>query len=267
MDFFIRMARIASELGTLLDHRYVPGQTEYDGPVGRAFHWILKYHNDGQYHLRALELTRLQFLAKHLREVRDYNADLFEDLCSEIREAERGQLDRYFGPRFEVDVAASLIRSGVDFSKRESPDFSVRQDGEEVFVECTSRHLEKPKDTDVRYKIGQEIRSKGEKDYCSPDTAIFVETTNIFAHMLHAGTLSSTEDLRDYLTEDLATTEFGAGVFFVVMVNEDVEPARVEWNYLRVDRSNAASALTSFLDESFPVNGVEASQYRFPYVP
>jgi hypothetical protein len=59
-------ARIALELARLLDGAFVPGTSQFGGPVGQDLANVLRLHNAGLPDQRDWELTKLALLADNL---------------------------------------------------------------------------------------------------------------------------------------------------------------------------------------------------------
>jgi len=85
-----------------------------------------------------------EFRKEWPKKIEKYDKDLL-DVC---KKQLLGSINdnEYFGARFEISTTALLIRKGVQFKKRESPDFLVQAE-KAVFLECTSCHISASPDT------------------------------------------------------------------------------------------------------------------------
>ncbi len=149
----LRYTAIVLKLSELLDKTFVRKE-DFETPTGRALEEVIQYHNSGKYEERDYELARLEMLVKHLEEIKQYDENMLNSFRRKINRDDAN----YYGFRFEVAIAASLIRKKVIFGKSESPDFKIQYGGQEIFIECTSRHLSKPsvRDLKIAFEICEE---------------------------------------------------------------------------------------------------------------
>lgn len=245
LDSMLQHGFVTVKLSELLNTQFIKKE-DFETPIGKALKNVLWYHNNGRYKERDYELARLKMLVKHLEEIRQHDGNMLNSFRSKINRDDAN----YYGFRFEVATAASLIRKKVDFEKTETPDFKVIHDGHEIFIECTSRHLDKPKSKDLKYKIKSAILEKSEKSYCQPNTALFIDITNIYYHSWLKGQLIQSKQLREYVMSLLESIKFGSVVLFVFILNKELN--RFELNYLRIDSHQMDLALKKFLDSFYP---------------
>ena len=240
------------ELNRLLGTRFVPGHLSNETPLARSLSQILVFHNQRNYEHRQHELTRLQFFVKHLRELETHDSKLLRHFKREIRRA--GSNDSFFGVRFEVNIAASLVRKKVEFVKQEAPDFFLDEVG--VAIECSSVHIRSNRQKiDYGYKITSCIHSKQKKEYANPETALFVDYTNV---LQRAWSLDK-EIAKATILAAYDSRSFGSVVLFHYIINRAEE--RIESNYVRQDHVDCANELKQFLDNHFPIG--DHSMYDF----
>jgi len=237
-DFMLRYGAIVTKLSELLGKKFVR-EEDFETPIGKALKEVIQYRNSGKYEERDYELARLEMLVKHLEEIKQYDENVLNSFRRKINRDDTN----YYGFRFEVAITASLIRKEVNFGKSESPDFKIQYVGQEIFIECTSRHLSKPSTGDLKHKIEEAISKKSEKDYCQPNTALFIDITNIYYHSLLRGQLIDGLELKEYVGNLLEASNFGSVVLFTYILNKELN--RFELDYLRADSSKINPAKVS----------------------
>lgn len=257
MNFLLKFSSIAVCLSELLDTRFVTKES-FSTPIGRALANIIAYHNSGRYEERDYELARLSMLVKHLKEIKEYN----ESLLNYFRRKVNRNDVSYYGFRFEVAICSSLIRKEVPFVKRESPDFEISYTGEKIYIETVSVHITSSKLRDLKIKIKDAILRKSKKSYCKPNTALFVDATNIFYHNLARSRPFLTEELKEYVSNILKNVNFGSVLIFVYILNKELR--RYELNYIRVDNKNIDPTLRMFLDDCYPIKGHKVHDFALP---
>ncbi len=244
LDFMPQYIYVTVKLSELPNTQFIE-EKDFETPIGEALKNILWYHDNGRHKERDYEIARLNLLVKHLEEIKQHDENMLNSFRSKINRDDAN----YYGFRFEVATAASLIRKKVNFEKTETPDFKIIYGNHEIFIECTSRHLDKPKSRD--YKIKSAILEKSEKSYCLPNTTLFIDITNIYHHSWLKGQLIQSGQLREYVISLLESIKFGSVVLFVFILNKDLN--RLELNYLRIDGYQTDLALKKFLDYYYPL--------------
>jgi len=119
LNFISLFSALNIELCNLLGYRFTPNNHSMETVVGKNMQNILILHNSGDYKKRDLELCRMSMLVKHLKEINERDTQLFQLFKKELRRTDTS--DGFFGTRFEINIAASLIRKDVPFKKQESP--------------------------------------------------------------------------------------------------------------------------------------------------
>jgi len=245
-----------TELNRLLGTKFVPGHPANASPLGRSFQGILIHHNKGNSRHRDFELFKLQFLIQHLQRIEKARPELLRRYKRKLRKA--GSTDSYFGARFEVNIASSLITKGLEVEAGERPDFAITDSP--VAVECTSVRLRTAKaKTTLTYKIGAAVRQKEKLGYASRYTALFIDITNI----AHNSRPFDTEPFRAAATTAIGPCPFGAVLLFTYLMNNDLN--RLESNYIRVDHPEIAPELGDFLDRHFAITVHLVHDLSIPY--
>lgn len=100
---------------------------------------------------------------------------MYRELKKRVR---RGKWNKYFGVRFEIHIARVLGDLHYEIEHPDPPDFVIDYDGPEISIECTSSHFDSS-ERSVREKLQAAITTKQGKDYYNPQTALFIDITNL----------------------------------------------------------------------------------------
>jgi hypothetical protein len=263
MEFYQKFASVMTEIGDLLDMRFTPqserGMEEFLYKISND---VLMLDKQEKLMRRDYELCKLNMFCKHLSEIQEENRELFNRYKQELNEV---GYDRYFGIRFELDIAASLIRKGINYSHPDPPDFEVQYEGKELAIECTSAHFSGG-DRTKREKFTQCLTSKSSKDYFNRDTALFIDVTNL-DYAAEIGITSGSineKDEKRWIRE--CTKNFDLDIGSVVIFRYIGHGQGIGHQYRRCDiDSNIAKHLQKFLDEHYPIGDVrtETLPYHF----
>jgi hypothetical protein len=107
-------------------------------PIARSLRNALNHLNAGQIRLAEFHFLRLIGLANNLLALQSARPDLFQHFSKTLGACTRSE--QYYGLRFELQTAASLVGRRIDFQKTESPDFTVTHQTQTVHIECGSTH-------------------------------------------------------------------------------------------------------------------------------
>lgn len=249
------------DLKRLLGAKLVTGKINTNHPLRQCILRILEFHHKGDIVSRDEENALLSSLVKNLKEIEAYDRVLFGTIKKTLIQSD---YDSYFGVRFEISVAASLIRSAISFQKSESPDFLLADEFAGACIECGSAHLSKPKPgiDDLKYKIGAVSFDKSKHGYCHRGTGLFIDLTNINYHSLNNSIIPSVEEWRGYLSEVLDKTQFGSIILWTYIINMNAN--RYQWKYTRVDSTTPSPQLKAFLDKAYPFGRDVTHTYIFP---
>jgi len=255
LDFILRLGNITLELSRLLTIRFAPGNPNSETQIGKQVASLIPLWNSGRREECEFELIKLAYLAKHLGEIEEADPKLLSHFRREFRRS--GKILSYYGIRFEAYIAASLIRSGVQFIKSETPDFLIAES--KLGLECTSTRVNAGHGkSDLTYKIQSALTKKAKTASNRPEIALLIDITNI-AHNLIDFDIQA---IRTAIYSSLLETKFGAVVLFVHLFNHDL--SQYETNYLRIDGQTIISSLKSLLDHLYPLKVHEVREYKIP---
>lgn len=232
--FLLRFFATVLKLNRLLGTRFVPDHPSSKSPLGASLAGVLNHHNSGNLRHRDFELQKLQFLVQNLQQLEKSQPNLLQHYSKNLRQA--GSTDSFFGTRFEINIASSLLMKGVALNKCERPDFLIKNSN--VGIECTSARLRIAQTKkDLSYKIGASIYKKASKGYASRSIALFIDNTNL----AHNTKPFDSEPFRRAATANEDKSPFGAILLFFYLMNED--KGRIETPYLRIDHAQIGADL------------------------
>ena len=235
-------------LNHVLGTRFLQKNMNLPGPIGESIKQVLAHHRAGRRAERDWEAFRIGMLAMELLELREARPSVVPGLRRALR---RATLNEYFGARFEVEIALVLHRMGVEFQKRESPDFEVTLgDGEKIFIECASANVLSPK-ADLTYKVISTLNNKSKKPYANDRAALFIDFTNTLHNSGANGVPITPRSLEAALQTAAATSPFGAVAAFAMLSDLDAKSWALGGAAFVLGRATAP-ALASFLSIYFP---------------
>lgn len=256
--------RVQRRLAELLDTKFIPGQKDQiTGYIFDLQRDILNLHREEKYRKRNYHLFRLKFLAKHLEEVKMEKEDLFVELREELK---RQDHDNYFGTRFEIDIAASLIRKGIAFEHPDPPDFEIRNS--EVNIECQSGHFSGANRT-IREKIEQSVSAKSGKFYYNSKSALFIDITNIFFNSARRERDPSNQDFKEWVKNHMKVfdLDIGSVILFAYVADTSKSNPNLTHSYLRIDNEDIDDDLADFLDANWSESDLQFSGTFYPSEP
>lgn len=255
LTFMMSLGSVTSELNRLLKIRFVPDSKSKGSHLDKTLSSLIPLWNQGRKMESELELLRLIYLVKHLKEIEGFRPELLSHFRRELRRT--GNPDSYFGVRFEVYIAASLIRGKVDFIKHEAPDFLIKNG--EIGLECTSVRIQNYLNKkDYSYKVKSAVRKKTKSKSNRPEVALIIDVTNI----AYSEKSPDIQRLRQTASDALATSEFGSVVLFIHMFNHQLK--RIESNYIRSDSEGILAELKQTLDLLYPFGKHRVSSFVIP---
>lgn len=256
--FVQKYRELSSEIAQLLDFPPPEDQEEFiEKYFGRVFDRIRELSMAENYKSRDVELYRVSFLIKHLRNIKDYDKELLDRFKQLFKE---GDYNNYFGTRFEVAICLSFIDKNLDFEKRESPDFEIGS-SDKIFVECVSTHLTKEQDRSLEYKIKSAIDSKIGKSYDSEDTVLMLEYTNLSHNMASTNaSLKDKEGLKSEIKPVLEESNYGSLILFSFFFkNKNFRSV-----YIRIDNNSIDTNLEDFLDQNYSKGSFHVNRPFYP---
>jgi len=252
--FLLNYFQCVLELNKLLGMRFVWDGNTYVSPglrtpIGKSVARVMLYHNKGDFDNRNVEIGILCLLARHLQMIQEYDTGLLKQFRRRIHAILKWE--DYFGWRMEVNIAASLIKKSISFTKGESPDFTIPSEG--VHIECGSIHLSRHKQTDALKKLALSILGKSRKPYCNTATALFLDFTNVF-HAMESGSMrrKESDELKSFVTSIFAQSrsDFGSVLLFGYWLSSSYV---IHSSYLRTDNPLIDRRLLVFLNSHYPL--------------
>lgn len=258
INFMLQFGSLVVEINRLLKIKFMPSRPSNATPIGRLLIKILESHNKGDYQDRDLQLARLTIFVKNLKEIEAKKPQLINHFRKEIKKA--GSTDNFFGVRFEINIAASLIRKNIDFTKQESPDFAFVFNSESLALECSSVRIRSEKDTsDYNYKISSCINKKESSGYHDNKTALFIDTTNLYYQTLSKDGVPDVNAMRSTARESMSKDSFGNITLFSFFF--DIGKKQYQSNYARIDHDLIDKNLKNFMDTFFPFGSHKVDKY------
>jgi len=230
-----------------------------DHPLTVTFKAIDQYHAEKNYVIRDLLIWKILFLIKHLKEIEEYDTRLLEDFRKKLQKVGHNE---YFGERLEINIASNLIRKKIKFRKRESPDFEISFNSESVFIECTNSHLihTPEKERTIIKKLKTSIKNKAKQSYCKPNTALFLDMTNL---IFVGGTKTfKKKETKEFIQKILPKTNFGNVTLFAYIM--DRETKKYKSTYNRIDNRIIYPNLLKFLNHYYPFGNERVEKTAIP---
>ena len=261
MIFLLNYGNIVVELSRLLNTKFITIE-DFEKPIGRALKDIFYYHNAGLCSFRDYELARLKKLVKHLQHIERHDPILLQKFREKINVSDSD----YYGFRFEVAIASSLIKKDIQFTHPDPPDFKVTYNGSTICIECASRHVSQDgyhKPLDIVLEIKRVINRKSRRRYDIPKCALFIDITNLYylAHL--KGQINQLGTVKEFIREILEKeSNFGSILLFIYIMNKAEN--RFEFNYIRIDNKKINQTLKSFLDTFYPMSKHEVLDFAIP---
>ena len=258
-DYVRQYIAIDRELSRLLELSSQGDDPISTGPVGELLRHFVERLDGADERTIEARLLRLQLLAEHLLAIERHDRALLDGFKRELRN--RPEEGDFYGIRCEIATAAMLIERGINFTKRESPDFELPVDGDTLFIECGSAHLSKPANRDIAYKVGSVVNQKKAKPYCTPKLALFAEVTNILAqsHLRRAFDVL----IRPFVEREMAGSGLGSVLLFMFVYDHDVRD--YAHHYVRIDNGCIDEGLRTFLDRHFPQVRRDVRRFIIPW--
>lgn len=257
--YVLRLFELQAMASDLLGIRFHHGSRNYQTHIGARFIWIDRLNLEGDTRGRDAEIVKLYFLFKHLQELSQNHPEAYARVRKTIRKAPNEA--QYFGARMEVYVAASLVRAGVAFQCRESPDYEILGNRKKVFIECGSAHIA-GKSTDTIKKISLAVSAKCKKKYANRSTALFLDATNPMLKGLDNDIPDPTSVLRNSIQEVIKVGGYGSVLLLFYGFNEPVN--KISANYIRIDSPEIDSELRACMDKTYPVGRPSDPIVYFP---
>ncbi len=267
-SWFLNYINSVTELNRLLGLSFIWDGEEYKSvgartPIGQAIMMVGVYHNQRDYSRRNVEIAKLSMLVKHLQTIEKHDKILLNGFKGIIRDTSK-DWGTYFGVRMEINIAASLIQKEINFTKTESPDFTI--DERNIFIECGSCHMSNNSSANVANKIRSAIFEKSDKPYCNPSTVLCLDITNVSASREEAESelLASKEAIQGMVRQILSETNSNYGS--ILLFSYFMDTANQFYSgYWRVDNGIITKDLRDFLDKYYPSGEFKTGSGGTPY--
>lgn len=199
------------------------------------------------------ELRRMWTLIGQLADLRRLRPDVFNKCIENLNQNTSEK--NFWGYRFEVHIAHQLLRNEIEFTYRESPDFSLWYREAEVYIECGSRRPDKPIDSaflarQTLFSSTGTISAKCAKSYMNLKTALFVDVTNLIFNISNNNTAFDILDLEQETAAMVNRTNCGAIVLVVFGQNNKTQTVgclTIPFYHVNVDQN-----LKEFLTLLYP---------------
>jgi hypothetical protein len=122
-SFFVEYHQVGVALGHMLGMRFGTNRPNAATPVGKDLLAAMANHDAGRFAERDYALYRLAFFARHLHEVQLKRPELFRIFRRRIKKSRSDE--EFYGIRFEIKMASTLVRHNVAFKMPEPPDIKV----------------------------------------------------------------------------------------------------------------------------------------------
>lgn len=242
--------------------------SEHKSYIEESIYKVFQLDLIGDYRTRDLEFVPIDHLLSALMLLKTHKNQAFSKYIKLIKES---TYDKYFGFRFEVEIAATLIHKKINYNISESPDFKIINDSP-IFIECTSRHLNKLKSPEnILKSIKNSIDEKSKKPYSNNQTALFIDITNLLSNhwnIMEKGNEHSIENIQSFLHN----SRFGNLTLFWYILfkpNEADFQSRVfkyDCMYRRIDNKNISSELKLFLDSTWKMGEFNPKTFQIPKI-
>lgn len=267
-DSFIELGRLLSQpifygrfIQDINEEFFLHGKLTAKLPLKQNIEVIVEDHNNRQYGLArlAMFILDLQQIEIHSEQILQYFQKIYKRVTP----------NEYYGFRLEVDITATLINKDITFKNEMNDetfgDIRITETLPNVFLECTSCHIDKHKFSSFLYKIKSAIHKKQKKPYCNEHTALLIDVTNIFfaRSIIHA--LISNQELDSCMKDIQRRLSFGSIILFVYLINRDRREHRFQNLYFRYDQPKISSELRFTLDKAFPIGSFSQPLFKVSF--
>lgn len=228
----------------------IPASNRY---IDSELRKLKQLHETGNFIQRDKEFIVLDRLFYDLKILELNSPTAFKKFIPQLKSC---LINEYFGLRLEIHTAAILASHRISFSVSERPDFSIYPNtSKQCFIECTSRHLTKPKPSEILVKsIDTAISAKATQEYMNLNTALFIDITNLTAKdwKIVRNTESGIKATKAFISDRINKTLIGSAICFSWII--DLEKLQFDCAYNRVDHNRIDMSLKNFLDDKYPIN-------------
>jgi hypothetical protein len=139
LERLLNFRLIHGHLAILGPEIYLGGEIRKKQPLHDYIELIIKFHNTGNVEFRQYGLARIDIFISDLQKIESFDVNLLKHFQ---RLFKRCNGNTYWGLRFEIDLAATLIQKGIKFTKGDflpggdhlNADFRL----DDIAIECGS---------------------------------------------------------------------------------------------------------------------------------
>lgn len=263
-QFLAIHAQVTLALSNALDMDISPGSEYFNHPIFEGLRNCLVCFPQGKLLESSMELGKGMSLLKHLEKIKTHRPELFEGFKKLLRS--KVGVREYFGVRFEINTAHTLIREGLSFTTPDPPDFLISHKGAALSFECTTTYSEQTRDDIFEVKINRAINTKARKSYPDPEhLALLIDNTNI--EYLSPGDGRDRERILKKVMDKWAREgSFGSYLVFMSYAVAVGDEKKYEHSYVRFDAETASKQLIDLLDVIYPKRIVQRPRILIPKV-
>ncbi|RZK00136.1 MAG: hypothetical protein EOO43_25315 [Flavobacterium sp.] len=241
-NFERRLARIVY---TLMHH--FDAKNLVSTVLSPVFTQIALLNQNGQFEQRDAALSTLDFLVKDLDILRYSRLSAYKKIVYDLKK--QIKLSLFWGYRFELHIATLLAMKDVIFDCPDPPDFVVQ--GTNISIECSSKRVNTIVcGKDYKYKIRASLESKRKGAYNAPNSALFIDITNIIYSLKASSFDTEPMTLSNYVEAIIPQYNFGSVLLFGY--HFEISSKKYYSSYVRVDNKIIDPSLSNFLDKHFP---------------
>jgi len=167
--------------------------------------------------------------------------------------------------------AYSLLEKGIKYTKPEPPDFKIKHKKVELYIECASAQFDfnaAPDKKKIYTKLKKTLISKMQKGYANPETALFVDITNLIFHANEMNEPLTSQELKTILIsaniQVKAEQMFGLVAMFYFFSSRNSEGERYyHWKSCLYENASTNTELHNFITENL-INSPEGENLDFP---
>lgn len=243
------LINLTEKLKNLFGLQVVPWNERYDSHISEDVKVAMKALTSNDMVTYRYMVAKVQFLCTHLDEVRSHDEKLFKHFRNNMKKNYNNS--NYYGIRFEMEIAASLIRKKIEFIKQESPDYQITHNNSLIGIECTSCHLRKDVNTkEVLYKVSSTIEKKNKKSYAQGNNILFIDATNIFYHFEKNRAPNERYPYKKYIQQSFEKSKFGALIIMTTHIAYNNE--MICQSYWSFEKKDSDKIIIDFLNDHYP---------------
>lgn len=258
--FLLKFGQSSLALTQLLEVEPItPSSKYFNHLLFKNMRLCLEVHMKGNTFLSHQLLASNILISENLTTLKDNRLDIFKKYKKRLLDEVLQNPSNYAGIRFEISIAARLVREKVGFSvPKISPDFLLND--KNISLECTTIQVpwKKGKVDQLRIKIGDAIEKKASKYskkefYRNYSTGLLIDATNLYSFLNNTSETEPTEkdeEIAEIVIEKLKLCKFGSVSLFYYHLKENL----IEYvhGFRRFDSELISPELLVFLNRYYP---------------